>query len=74
VEELKKEGENALIYFGKNNKVVDEIVLADRKIDDIPIGTCDSDELIKKYAESDDKKEFIVLFTRYDGGKKYLYI
>ena len=73
VEELKKEGENSLIYFGKNEKVVDEIVLADRKIEDIPIGTCDSDELIKKFAESDDKKEFIVLFTRYDGGKKYLY-
>ena len=42
-------------------------------MDDMPMGICNSDELIKEYAESQDKKEYIILFTKFDEGKHYLY-
>jgi protein disulfide-isomerase A1 len=72
-EEFKKQFETTLVYFGKNEQVMNEITLAIRKIDDIPIGSTDSDDLIKEFSESDDKKEFIILFTKFDKGKNYLY-
>ena len=72
LEEFKKQYDLSLIYFGKSDKV-NEINLAERKMDDMPIGISDSDELIKENAESPDKKEYIILFTKHDEGKYYLY-
>ena len=72
LEEFKKQHDISFVYFGKNDKL-NEINLAERKMDDMPMGICNSDELIKEYAESQDKKEYIILFTKFDEGKHYLY-
>ena len=71
--EFKKQHELSLIYFGKNEQVINEILLAERKIDDIPLGQIESDDLIKDFSKPDNKKDFIILFTKYNEGKNYLY-
>ena len=73
LEEFKKEHDTSFVYFGKNEKIIDEINLAERKMDDIPMGLVNNDALIKENAKSEDKKEYIVLFTKFDEGKYYLY-
>ena len=73
LEAFKKQHEVSFAYFGKNDKILNEINLAERKMDDIPMGIVNSDELIKENSKSEDKKEFIILFTKFDDGKNYLY-
>lgn len=74
LEEFKKQHELSFIYFGKNEQILNEIYLAERKMDDMPMGQIESEELKKEFAKPEEgNKEFIILFTRYDEGKKYLY-
>ena len=73
LEEFKKQHEVSFVYFGKDDKIINEINLAERKMDDMPMGIISSDELIKENSKSEDKKEFIILFTKFDNGKNYLY-
>ena len=72
-EKFLKEHEIALVYFGKNDKIENEINLAERKMDDMPMGIVNSDELIKENSKSEDKKEYFILFTKFDEKKYYLY-
>ena len=75
LEEFKKLYDISMIYFGKNDKIKKEIILAERKIDDIPMGRIESDELIKSHAEKGKENilEYIVLYTKTDLLKYYLY-
>ena len=57
-----------LIYFGNDEKVINELILAERKIDDIPIFTCDSEDLIKENVDIQ-KNETIVIFKTFDDKK-----
>ena len=56
LEEFKKQHDLCLIFFGKNDKVKNELDIAERKMDDMPMGIVNSDELIKENAKSEDKK------------------
>ena len=73
LEEFKKKHELSFIYFGKNEQNINEINLAERRMDDMPMGIVKSEELIKANSESDDKKEFILLYTKKEDRKNYLY-
>ena len=73
LEDFKKQYDLSLVYFGKNEKVIDIINLAERKMEDMPMGLVNNDELIKKHAKSEDKKEYIILFTNFDERKYYLF-
>ena len=73
-EEFKKLFDIGMIYFGKNNEIMKEIILAERKIDDIPMGTIESPELTKSHCEKGkENKDFILLYTKTDLKKYYLY-
>ena len=72
LEEFKKTHDVTLVYCGKDEKNINEINLAERRMDDIPMGIIGKDELIKENAETPDKNNFIILFTKFDG-KHYLY-
>ena len=56
------------MYFGNDEKVINEIILAERKIDDIPIFTCNSEELIKENVDVK-KNESIAIFKTFDEKK-----
>ena len=75
LEEFKKQHDLCLIFFGKddNNKIRNEIDRAERKMDDMPMGMVNSEELIKENAKSEDKKEYFILFTKFDEQKYYLH-
>ena len=74
LEEFKKQHELSFIYFGKNEQVINEIYLAERKMDDMPMGQVETEELIKENASPEgNQKEYIILFTKYDKKKKYLF-
>ena len=73
LEEFKKQHDLCLIFFGKNDNIRNEIDLAERKMDDIPMGIVNSEELIKENAKSEDKKEYFILFTKFDEQKYYLH-
>jgi protein disulfide-isomerase A1 len=57
-----------LVYFGKDEKVLDELTLAYRVVDDVIFATSVSDELIKENIKSgsDDK---IIIFKQFDDRK-----
>ena len=57
-----------MIYYGNDNKVMREITLADRKIEDIPIARISGEKMIKSHVQKghEDKKELIILFTEPD--------
>ena len=59
-----------MIYFGKNDNTLNEIILAERKIDYIDIGLVDDDDLIKQ--ENEENKEFINLYRTFDDEKSIL--
>ena len=75
LEEFKKQYDLSMIYFGNNDKIMREIILAERKIDNIPMGKITDEKLIKSHAQPgyEDKKEFIMLFTSTELKKYYLY-
>ena len=57
-----------LVYFGKDEKVLDELTLAYRVVDDVIFATSVSDEIIKENIKSgsDDK---IIIFKQFDDRK-----
>ena len=71
LEKAKKDMNIFLAYFGKDEKVINEIIIAERKIDDLPIYTIDSEELIKENVNSG-KKGTLVIFKKFDD-KKIIY-
>ena len=71
LEENKKNLRAFLIYFGNDEKVINELILAERKIDDIPIFTCDSEDIIKENVNTE-KNEAIVIFKTFDDKKNVL--
>ena len=40
-----------MVYYGKNEKAMREIILAERKIDDIPMGKIPEEKIIKSHAQ-----------------------
>ena len=73
LEDFKKKHDISFIYFGKDGKNFNEINLAERRMDDMPMGIVNSEELIKEYSESENKNEFIILYTKKEETKNYLY-
>ena len=73
LEKIIKQHDFSMVYFGKSEQVIHEIHLAYREIEDMPVGISNSDNLTQEFAESPDKKEFIIFFSKYDNGKHYLY-
>ena len=75
LEEFKKLYDISMVYYGKNEKAMREIILAERKIDDIPMGKIPEEKMIKSHAQlgHEEKKEYIVLFTKTELQKYYLY-
>ena len=59
-----------IVYFGKNEKTINEIILAERKSDDMEIGLVDNDDLIKQ--ESSKDPEFIILYKNFEDEKNML--
>ena len=59
-----KQGEDVvIIYFGKDEKDIEEFTKVARKDDNIPFGIIKNDELIKKYAKNSKK---IILYKSFD--------
>ena len=68
LENLKKDNNTFLVYFGKDEGAINELIIAEKSIDDIPIFTCDSDELIKENVNQE-KGEAFVIFKNFDEKK-----
>lgn len=68
LEKHKKYDKIFLVYFGNDEKDIHEIILAERKTDNIPIYTVDSEELIKENVKPE-KNETIVIFKNFDDKK-----
>ena len=73
--EFIKQYDISMIYYGKDKNVLREMILAERKIDDIPMGRITDENMIKSHAEKghEDKKEYIMLNTETELKKYYLY-
>ena len=63
--EFIKQYDISMIYYGKDKNVLREMILAERKIDDIPMGRITDENMIKSHAEKghEDKKEYLMLNT-----------
>jgi protein disulfide-isomerase A1 len=68
LENLKKDNNTFLVYFGKDEAAINELIIAERSIDDITFFTCDSDELIKENVNQE-KGEAFVIFKNFDERK-----
>ena len=68
LEKIKKNNKVFIAYFGNDEKVINELIIADRSIDDIPIYLIDSDELIKENVNLE-KNERLVIFKKFDEKK-----
>ena len=75
LEKFKKQYDISMIYYGKEEKALRELTLAERKIDDIPMGRISDDNLIKAHAQKgkENMKEYIILNTQTESQKYYLY-
>ena len=71
LENLTKDNKVVLVYFGKNEKVIDELILAERKIDDVIFATCSEDKLIKENIDAS-QNDGIVIFKNFDDKKNVL--
>ena len=69
LEKIKKNNKASIVYFGKNEKTIEELILADRKIGNFQIYTVDSDQLIKENGKTN---EYIMIFKPYDEKKSTL--
>ena len=72
LEHFKKDNEVALVYFGKNESVIEELVIAERKMDNnIPMATIDLDDVIQENfkKEKNKKNEGFIMFKHYDDKK-----
>ena len=68
LEKHKKYDKVFLVYFGNDEKAINELILAERKMDDIPIYTADSEELIKENVKPE-KNETMAIFKHFDDKK-----
>ena len=68
LEDFKKNNKVFLAYFGKDEKVIDELILAERKVDNLPIVLVDSEKLIKENVNLE-KNETMVIFKNFDEKK-----
>ena len=68
LEKIKKNNKVFLVYFGNDKKVIDELIIADRSIDDIPIYLIDSDELTKENVNLENN-ERLAIFKKFDEKK-----
>ena len=67
-----KQGEDVvIIYFGNDEKDIEEYQKIARKDDDIPFGVIKNDELIKKYAKNNKK---IIMYKTFDEKQRELNI
>ena len=75
LKEFKKQFDISMVYYGKEEKVLREMTLAERKIDDIPMGRISDENLIKSHAQKGQEniKEYIMLNTETELKKYYLY-
>ena len=68
LENFKKSNKVFLAYFGMDEKVINKLILAERKVDEIPIVTIASEQLIKENVKPEEY-ETIVIFQKF-GHKK----
>ena len=67
-----------LVYFGKNETTINELIKAERKFETMPIGIVSNDDLIKAEAPKDKKdekkefKEYINIYKTFDDKKNTL--
>ena len=67
-----------LVYFGKNETTINELIKAERKFETMPIGIVSNDDLIKSEAPKDKKdekkefKEYINIYKTFDDKKNTL--
>ena len=76
LEEFIKQYDLSMIYFGHVFQLMRRMILAQRKIDDIPMGRVHDENLIYAYAQpgyGNRKNEYIILFTSTELKKYYLY-
>ena len=71
LDKIKEDNKVFIAYFGNDEKVINELIIADRSIDNIPIYLIDSDELIKENVNLE-KNERLVIFKQFDE-KKSIY-
>ena len=71
LESLKKFHKVLLVLFGKSEKTMKELILAERIIDDVPFVIADSDELIQEYKQKN-RTEFIYIFKQFDDNKVFM--
>ena len=75
---IKNKNRIKLVYFGKNETILNEIILAERICDDIVIALVNNDDLIKQESPKDKKNpdkiftEYINLYKSFDDKKNYL--
>ena len=65
LEDLQKNIKAFLVYFGKDENSINELIIAERSIDEIPIYICDNDELIKENVNQE-KGEAFVIFKNFE--------
>ena len=68
LDKAKEDNKVFIAYFGNDEKVINELILADRSMDDIPIYLIDSDELIKENVNLE-KNERLAIFKKFDEKK-----
>ena len=68
LENFKKNNKVFLAYFGNDEKAINELILAERKVDEIPMVIIDSEQLIKENVKPE-KNETIVIFKDFDDKK-----
>jgi protein disulfide isomerase len=70
-ENYKKNNKVFLAYFGSDEKAINELILAERKVDEIPIVTIGSEQLIRENVKQE-KNETFVIFKNF-GNKKNVF-
>ena len=68
LEKNKKYKNVFMVYFGNDEKAIKKLIIAERKIDDIPIYQVDSEKLIKENVNPE-KNETIVIYKTFDDKK-----
>ena len=61
----------SLVYFGNNESTINELIIAERKFETMPLGIVSNEDLIKSEATKDEK-EYINIYTTFDDKKNTL--
>lgn len=64
-----------MVYFGNNETTINEIIIAERKFETMPLGIVSNEDLIKSEYPKDEKKEFkeyINIYKTFDDKKNTL--